>query len=230
MNRVVAIAVSLLTLALLASCGDASLSPSQVDIDATVEARVAKALAEPVRTPTITSPPPANMPVPTLTFADSVIAEFSQPSFGVWTWRTGYNEDGVSMTVGTSHQDSGLTLFEGVVALVVPFTGNPVVDEYSALYVRTLTALSCPEKDMDNSFWRRIDTGVNSALTFRSRGEIYNNRGQYIPAPPTFGNRTLQCRSKAVEFRGLSLYVLEMAVADTASDIRQLWREAVRRR
>ena len=66
MNRVIAIAISLLTLALLASCGDdSSSSPLQSDIDATVEARVTKALAEAV-TPSPAPPSTSvSMTVPT---------------------------------------------------------------------------------------------------------------------------------------------------------------------
>ncbi len=228
MNRRVAIAFSLLTLMLLVSCGDGSPSTPEPDIDATVEARVAEALAESVSTP-------RNTPTPILatpqTFAESVITAFKQPSFGEWKWRTGFDEGNARVTVGTSHQNSRLTLSGDVVTLIVPFSGNPVIDEYSTLYIGTLTALSCPEEDMDNSFWTRIDFHVSDALTFRSRGERYDMFGQrYIPLSPSLGRGTSPCSSRAIGFRGLSLYVLEMVVADTGRDIYQLWDDAIRGR
>ena len=79
MNRSVAVVLSLLILSLLASCGDSGSPPRpEPDIDATVEARVAKALEEstpspappPTSAPTTVptaSPAPTNTPIPTPT-------------------------------------------------------------------------------------------------------------------------------------------------------------------
>ncbi|MYA62584.1 MAG: hypothetical protein F4X94_08445, partial [Dehalococcoidia bacterium] len=59
MKRIILAALALLTFSLLGACADTGSSPSQADIDATVEARVAEALSTYVSNPT-----PTPVPIP----------------------------------------------------------------------------------------------------------------------------------------------------------------------